>query len=261
MKILVPTKRVPDTDQKIRLRDDQSGIDLQQLPFVINPFDAIALEEAIRISEQQESVEILAVGIGSELYETELRTALAMGADRALLVKVEQSSDARGGLDSWNVACILKEIVHREQPQIVLMGKQAVDDDASQAGQFLAAMLNWPQATFASKIDVEPDELRVARETDAGIETIRVRLPAVITTDLRLNEPRYASLPSILKSRKKQIERIDVAELGIVVEPRIEILEMEVVSSSRNCQIVGNLDELVKVIQQATGSGPEATGP
>ena len=250
MKILVPTKRVPDTDQKIRVRDDRQGVDIEHLPFVINPFDAIALEEAIRIGEQEDSVEVLAVGIGTALYEAELRTALAMGADRALLVEVQEYSDARGGLDSWNVACLLKEIVQREYPDLVLMGKQAVDDDASQVAQFLAALLDWPQATFASAIEIQPEGLRVARETDSGIETVLVGLPAVISTDLRLNEPRYASLPSILKSRKKPIERISLADLGVPLEPRIEILNMEVVSARRSCQIARDVDELVGFLQQ-----------
>ena len=257
MKILVPIKRVPDTDQKIRLRDDRREIDIEHLPFVINPFDAIALEEAIRIGEQQDQVEVLAVGIGTELYETELRTALAMGADRALLVEVQEYSDAQGGLDSWNIACLLREIVDREKPDLVLMGKQAVDDDAGQAAQFLAALLNWPQATFASSVELQPDGAGVARETDSGIETVQVGLPAVISTDLRLNEPRYASLPSILKSRKKPIERIPLAELGIHLEPRIEILEMEAVSAERSCQFADDVDQLVGFLRQDTEATEE----
>ena len=257
MKILVPTKRVPDTDQKIRLRDDRRGIDTEHLPFVINPFDAIALEEAIRIGEQQDSVEVLAVGIGTELYETELRTALAMGADRALLVEVPEYSDAQGGLDSWNVACLLREIVQREQPDLVLMGKQAVDDDAGQVAQFLAALLDWPQATCASAVEIHPEGLRVARETDSGIETIETSLPAVISTDLRLNEPRYASLPSILKSRTKPIERIPLADLGLEQEPRIEILEMEAVSAERSCQFADDVDQLVGFLRQDTEATEE----
>jgi len=257
MKILVPTKRVPDTDQKIRVRDDRQGVDIEHLPFVINPFDAIALEEAIRIGEQRDSVEVLAVGIGTALYETELRTALAMGADRALLVEVEESDDARGGLDPWNVACLLREIVQREHPDLVLMGKQAVDDDAGQVPQFLAALLDWPQATFASTVEIHPEGLRVARETDSGIETIEISLPAVISTDLRLNEPRYASLPSILKSRKKPIERISLADLGVPLEPRIEILNMEAVSAERSCQFADDVDQLVGFLRQDTEAAEE----
>ena len=198
MKILVPTKRVPDTDQRITLREGAHQIDDAQLPYIVNPFDAIAIEEAIRIREAgPQEVEIVAVGIGAAEYEKELRTALAMGVDRALIIRCDVV------LDPWNVAGILKQVVDREMPDLVLMGKQAVDDDASQAGQFLAALLDWPQATFASNIECTEKGLRVEREIDAGIETVRIPLPAVVTTDLRLNEPRYASLPSILKARKK----------------------------------------------------------
>jgi electron transfer flavoprotein beta subunit len=249
MKILVPTKRVPDPDQRLRIRADGRGID-EDLPFVINPFDAIALEEALRIRERlTEGVEVVAVGIGSDLYEKELRTALAMGADRALLVACDPSPDP------WLVARLLKAIAGREQPDLVLMGKQAVDDDANQVGQFLAALLDWPQATFASRIelvDAEPGKraVRVARETDQGLETVRVRLPAVITTDLRLNEPRYASLPSIMKARKKPIERLDYQELGVGREPRIEVLRLELASSQRTCTRVKDVDELVRRLRQ-----------
>jgi len=240
MKILVPTKRVPDTDQKIRVREDGSGIDEQHLPFVVNPFDAIVVEEALRIRENSaDNVEVVAVGIGSDDYESELRTSLAMGADRAILVECAEV------LDPWNVARILDEVVKRETPDLVLMGKQAVDDDANQAGQFLAALLDWPQATFASQVDFDERRLRVERETDAGIEVVLVDLPAVITTDLRLNEPRYASLPSILKARKKPIERIDFEQLGIAIEPRIEVLSMESTSTGRTCVRVNSVDELL----------------
>ena len=165
-----------------------------------NPFDAIALEEAIRIREDsQTTAEIVTVGIGDEDYEKILRAGLAMGADRAILVQCDEE------VDPWNAACVLQKVIKRERPDLVLMGKQAVDDDANQTGQFLAALLDWPQATFASKVEFVADKLRIARETDAGIETVAVSLPAVVTTDLRLNEPRYASLPSILKSKKKLV--------------------------------------------------------
>lgn len=240
MKILVPTKRVPDTDQKIRLREDGGGIDEDQLTYIVNPFDAIAVEEALRIREASaEEVEVVAVGIGTSDYESELRTSLAMGADRAILIECAEA------LDPWNVARILCETVKRETPDLVLMGKQAVDDDANQAGQFLAALLDWPQATFASNLEFTEQGVRVSRETDSGIEVVLVNLPAVITTDLRLNEPRYASLPSILKARKKQIERIDFEELGLGVEPRIQVLEMEVASTGRNCVRVKDVDQLL----------------
>jgi electron transfer flavoprotein beta subunit len=240
MKILVPTKRVPDTDQKIRVREDGSGIDEQHLPFIVNPFDAIAVEEALRIRENSaDDVEVVAIGIGSDDYESELRTSLAMGADRAILIECDHV------LDPWNVARILCEVVKREAPELVLMGKQAVDDDANQTGQFLAALLDWPQATFASQIDFVEQRLRISRETDAGIEVVLVNLPAVITTDLRLNEPRYASLPSILKARKKPIERTDFEQLGIAIEPRIEVLSMESNLTGRTCVRVNSVDELL----------------
>ncbi len=240
MRILVPTKRVPDTDQKIRVRADSCGIEDEHLPFVINPFDAIALEEALRIREQSsDNVEVLAVGIGSTEYERELRTALAMGADRALLVESSEQ------FDPWNVARVLQVIVRREQPELVLMGKQAVDDDSNQAGQFLAALLDWPQATFASKIEFTGNGIRVCRETDAGIEVVSMSLPAVVTTDLRLNEPRYASLPSILKSKKKPIERVAFDELNIELEPRVTVLSMEAPPARSAGVRVADVDELL----------------
>ena len=240
MKILVPTKRVPDTDQKIRVREDGPGIETANLPFVINPFDAIAIEEAIRIREsQQDDVEVVAIGIGSADYEEQLRTALAMGADRAILVETAEN------LDPWNASCVLAAVVADQQPDLVLMGKQAVDDDANQTGQFLAAQLNWPQATFASQLEFNEAGLRVHRETDHGIEVVQVGLPAVVTTDLRLNEPRYASLPGILKARKKEIDHLSLAALGIEIAPRIEVLNMHSSSTSRQCVRVQDADELI----------------
>ena len=179
MRILVSIKRVPDPNERVSLRTDGLGIEEDELTFVINPFDEVALEEAVSIRERTaQPVEVVAVGIGSEAYDEQLRTALAMGADRAMLVSCDEP------LDSWNVAKILQQIVLREAPQLVLMGKQAIDDDANQAGQFLAALLAWPQATFASRVELEAGSDRVDRETDAGIETLRVRLPAVVTVDL-----------------------------------------------------------------------------
>ena len=239
MKILVPIKRVPDTDQKIQVKPDGSGIVTDGLPFVINPFDAIAVEEALRIREKSaDPVEVLAVSVGTEACEQQLRTALAMGADIATLIRCDAP------LDPWNVACVLQAFAGRYRPELILMGKQGVDDDLSQTGQMLAALLDWPQATFASKIEFL-NGLRVTRETDAGLEIVRLGLPAVVTADLRLNEPRYASMTSIMKARKKNIERIATAQLGVAIEPRLQLLGLEAVPSRRKSVRVSSLDELL----------------
>ena len=240
MKILVPTKRVPDTDQKIVASDDGARVNVEHIPYVINPFDAIALEEAVRTGEQQgDTVEVVAVGIGGEGYEQQLRTALAMGAARAIHVQCDLP------LDPWNVARLLRAMVERENPQLVLMGKQAVDDDANQTGQYLAALLDWPQATFASRVELTAGEVTVDRETDHGIETIRLPLPAVITADLRLNEPRYASMAGIMKARKKPLDLIAVADLGVSIEPRVEVLRYRSAETKRRGERVASVDELV----------------
>jgi electron transfer flavoprotein beta subunit len=241
MKILVPTKRVLSTDERVRIRPDGSGIEDAGLAYVINPFDAIALEGALHIREQRGSgVEVIAVSIGSADFESELRTTLAMGADRALRV------DFDGALDPWSVAQVLAAVVRREKPDLVLMGKQAVDDDANQAGQMLAGLLDWPQATFASKIEfVEPARLSVARETDRGLETILIRLPAVVTADLRLNEPRYASLPALMKAKKRPIETISCQDLGVSPEPKVQLVRLEQVTIDRTCERVADAAELV----------------
>ena len=241
MKILVPTKRVPDTDQKIVAAADGSRIALDHIPFVINPFDAIALEEAVRVIEKlTDPVEVVAVGIGPDGYEQQLRTALAMGAARAIHIKCDKP------IDPWNVARLLVAVVERERPDMVLMGKQAVDDDANQTGQFLAALLDWPQATFASRLELLGAEIRVDRETDHGIETLRLPLPAVVTTDLRLNEPRYASLAGIMKARKKQLDLIAAADLGVVLEPRVQIVRYHSAETQRRCERLRSVDDLVE---------------
>jgi len=241
MKILVPTKRVPSSDERVRIRPDGSGIEDAGLAYMINPFDAIALEEALHIREQRGSdVEVIAVGVGNADFENELHTALAMGADRALRI------DFDGSLDPWSVATVLAAVARREKPNLVLMGKQAVDDDANQAGQMLAGVLDWPQATFASKIEfVEPARLSVARETDRGLETILIRLPAVITTDLRLNEPRYASLPALMKAKKRPIETVSCQDLGISPEAKVRLVRLEPVTIDRTCERVADAAELV----------------
>jgi electron transfer flavoprotein beta subunit len=251
VKILVCAKRVPDPNQPVAVRADGGGIDDQDLTFVINPFDEVALEEAIAIRERSsELVEVVAVGIGAEACDEQLRIALAMGADRALLVLCDES------LDAWNVARILQQLVLRERPQLVLMGKQAIDDDANQVGQFLAALLGWPQATFASRIEILHDDLqagglRVDRETDAGSETVVVGLPAVVTVDLRLNQPRYAALAAILRARKKPLERWTLDALGIAVEPRVRVVSLQGTSGARRCRRAGSVDELLAELRAA----------
>ena len=250
MNILVPTKRVPDPDHPVTLNQSATAVDLEDVACLINPFDAIALEEALRIREENRAgggeVEVVAVSIGDTDSEKELRIALAMGADRALLINVE------GAVDSWGVAEILKAVVEREQPDLVLMGKQAVDDDCNQAGQFLAAQLAWPQATFASKLEFLGDgRIQVARETDSGTEVVSMSLPAVVTADLRLCEPRYASLPAIMKARKQPLEEIPAAELGVALEPKIEVLEMQLSNPMRECVKVGSVDELIDKLRGA----------
>lgn len=247
MKLLVPTKRVIDTDQRIQVRDNQAEADDADSPYIINPFDAIALEEALRLQESSnDEVEVVIVGIGQEDYEQELRTGLAMGADRAIWIETPST------LDPWNVAKTLAALVDKEAPNILLMGKQAVDDDSNQAGQFLAAILGWPQATFASHVEMAGESVRVGRETDRGIETILVDLPAVITTDLRLNEPRYASLPSILKAKKKTIERLAFSDLAVDLEPRIEIKSMVTTALERACVQLENVEQLAEQLTDSS---------
>lgn len=255
MKILTPIKRVPDSDQKIRSDASGENIEIQHLPFIVNPFDAIALEEAVQIRERGAAdgdVEVVAVGIGSDDYEEQLRTALAVGADRAVRIDVPAADGSWPHLDPWNVACILRAVVQKEQPDLVLMGKQAIDDDSNQAGQFLAAQLGWPQATFASKIEFADEGLRVARETDAGIEVVHANMPAVLTVDLRLNEPRYASLPSILKAKKKAIDVITAESLDIAIEGRLQVVRIRIEESNRKCMRVDDVGQLVEALQSET---------
>lgn len=217
MKILVPVKRVPDPATTIRVLPDGSGIATDNIKWVINPFDEIAIEEALRIKEKQGSGEVILCSIGQPTWQEQLRTGLAMGADRAILVKSD------GALDTLAIARILISVVSQEKPELVILGKQAIDDDSNQVGQMMAAMLGWPQATFASKIELSDGKCTVTREVDGGLETIVFPLPAVITTDLRLNEPRYASLPGIMKARKKELKEIAVDSMGIDLTPRLKI--------------------------------------
>ena len=220
MKILVPVKRVVDYNVKIRVKADQSGVELANVKMAMNPFDEIAVEEAVRLKEAGKATEIVAVSAGVAQCQETLRTAMAIGADRGILVE----SDA--DLQPLAVAKLLKALVDKEQPQLVILGKQAIDDDANQTGQMLAALLGWPQATFASKVELAGDKVQVTREIDGGLETLALPLPAVITTDLRLNEPRYATLPNIMKAKKKPLDTVKPAELGIDVAPRLTTLKV-----------------------------------
>ncbi len=220
MKILVPVKRVVDFNVKIRVKADGSGVDLANAKMSMNPFDEIAVEEAVRIKERGEAQEVVAVSIGNAKAQDTLRTALAMGADRAILVKTDAP------VEPFSVAKILKQVVENESPDLVIMGKQAIDDDCNQSGQMLAALLGWPQGTFASKIELDGDKIRVVREVDGGLETLLLSRPAVLTTDLRLNEPRYASLPNIMKAKKKPIDETTPEMLGVEVAPRLKVLSV-----------------------------------
>jgi electron transfer flavoprotein beta subunit len=221
MKVLVPIKRVVDANVKVRVKADGTGVELANVKMAMNPFDEIAVEEAVRLKEAGAATEIVAVSCGLQACQETLRTALALGADRAILVE----SDA--DLQPLAVAKLLQAIVAKESPQLVIMGKQAIDDDNNQTGQMLAALLGWPQATFASKVTLEGGAAQVTREVDGGLETVAIKLPAVVTTDLRLNEPRYVTLPNIMKAKKKPLETLKPDALGVDVTPRVATLKVE----------------------------------
>jgi len=220
LKILVPVKRVVDYNVKVRVKADGTGVDIANVKMSMNPFDEIAIEEAVRLKEAGIATEVVAVSAGLANCQETLRTAMALGADRAILIETDAE------LQPLAVAKLLKAVCAKEQPQIVLCGKQAIDDDANQTGQMLAALMNWPQATFASKVVVAGSKATVTREIDGGLETIEIGLPAVVTTDLRLNEPRYATLPNIMKAKKKPLETLTPAALGVDVAPRLKALKM-----------------------------------
>ena len=220
MKVLVPVKRVIDYNVKVRVKADQSGVDLANVKMSMNPFDEIAVEEAVRLKEKGKATEVVVLSIGPQQATETIRTALAMGADRGILVKADQT------VEPLAVAKILKAIVEQEQPGFVITGKQAIDDDANQVGQMLAALLGWPQGTFAHSLEFGDGSAKVTREIDGGLQTVEVKLPAVMTTDLRLNEPRYASLPNIMKAKKKPIAEKTPAELGVDVTPRFKVLKV-----------------------------------
>jgi electron transfer flavoprotein beta subunit len=220
MKVLVPIKRVVDYNVKIRVKSDQTGVDLANVKMSMNPFDEIAIEEAVRLKEAGKATEVIAVSIGAAQATETIRTALAMGADRGILVKTDDV------VEPLNVAKILKAIIEAEKPELAILGKQAIDDDCNQTGQMLAALLGWAQGTFASKLEFEGDKLLLTREIDGGLQTLKLNLPAIVTTDLRLNEPRYASLPNIMKAKKKPIEEKTPADYGVDVKARLQVLKV-----------------------------------
>ena len=220
MKVLVPVKRVVDYNVKVRVKGDGTGVDIANVKMSMNPFDEIAIEEAVRLKEKGVVTEVIAVSCGIAACQETLRTAMAIGADRAILVETDAE------LQPLAVAKLLKALVDKEQPRLVVLGKQAIDDDCNQTGQMLAALTGWPQATFASKVDVQGEQVQVTREVDGGLETLALNLPAVITTDLRLNEPRYVTLPNIMKAKKKQLDVVKPADLGVDVTPRIKTLKV-----------------------------------
>ena len=249
MKILVAVKRVVDYAVKIRVKSDGSGIELANVKMSINPFDEIAVEEAVQLKEKGIASEVVAVSIGSTKSQDTLRTALAIGADRALLIETAENVV----VEPLAVAKILKEVVISESPQMVIMGKQAIDDDCNQTGQMLAAILGWPQATFASKIVLSDNNVHVTREIDGGLETLKLKLPAVITTDLRLNEPRYPSLPNIMKAKKKPLEVKNISTFTVDIKPRLEVLKTSEPPQRKGGIKVGSVAELVSKLKNEAG--------
>jgi electron transfer flavoprotein beta subunit len=244
VKILVTVKRVPDPETVIKIAPDAANIVSDNVKWVINPFDEIAIEEALRLKEKVAGTEVVLVSIGAKTSQEQLRTGLAMGADRAILVVSEQA------LEPLAVAHVIQKLVGTEKADLLILGKQAIDDDSNCVGQMLAELLQWPQATFASKVELAADQksAKVTREVDGGLETLNVPLPAVVTADLRLNEPRYASLPGIMKARKKELKEIPVADLGIDVTPRLKILKLETPPKRTGGRKVGSVQELVQVL-------------
>ncbi|MFL5235001.1 MAG: electron transfer flavoprotein subunit beta/FixA family protein [Microvirga sp.] len=247
MKILVPVKRVVDFNVKIRVKADGSGVELSNIKMSMNPFDEIAVEEAIRLKEQGKATEIVAVSIGPQQAQETIRTALAMGADRGILVKTAETVEPLG------VAKILKKIVEEEGPQLVILGKQAIDDDSNQTGQMLAALLGWPQGTFASKIVVTDGGIDVTREVDGGLQTVGLKLPAIVTTDLRLNEPRYASLPNIMKAKKKPLAETTPEARGVDVAPRLKVLKTVEPGGRKAGVKVASVADLVQKLKVEAG--------
>jgi electron transfer flavoprotein beta subunit len=242
VKILVTVKRVPDPETVIKIAPDGTGIVTDNVKWVVNPFDEIAIEEALRIKEKAGGADVVLVSIGQKAAQEQLRTGLAMGADRAILVVSEQA------LEPLAVARVLAKIVDGEKPDLVLMGKQAIDDDSNAVGQMLAELLGLPQATFASKVELDGKSAKVTREVDGGLETLGVPLPAIVTADLRLNEPRYASLPGIMKARKKELKEIPLADLGVDAAPKTKVVKLETPPKRSGGRKVGSVQELVQVL-------------
>ncbi len=245
MKVLVPVKRVIDFNVAVRVKTDGSGVDLSNVKMSINPFDEIAVEEALRLKESGKADEVIAVSIGPKECIKTIRTALAMGADRGILILCEHP------IEPLTVAKVLKEVCAEESPGLVIMGKQAIDDDCNQTGQMLAALLDWPQGTFASKIEMTEERIAVTREVDGGLQTLELKLPAIITTDLRLNEPRYASLPNIMKARKKPIDEKSIADYGVDPAPRLKILEVTEPPKRREGMRLDSASDLVGKLREA----------
>ncbi len=245
MKIFVPVKRVVDYNVKIRVKADGSGVDLANVKMSMNPFDEIAVEEALRLKEAGKATEVVLVTIGPAKADETLRSGLAMGADRGILVKTDET------VEPLAVAKIIAKIVAEEQPQLVIMGKQAIDDDCNQTGQMLAALLGWGQGTFASKVEMTEGAVDVTREIDGGLQTVSLKLPAVVTTDLRLNEPRYASLPNIIKAKKKEVAVKSPADYGVDISPRLEVLKTAEPAKRKAGVKVGSVVELVGKLKEA----------
>jgi electron transfer flavoprotein beta subunit len=247
MKVLVTVKRVVDFNVKVRVKPDGSGVDLANVKMSMNPFDEIAVEEALRLKEKNQASEIVVVSIGPAQAAETIRTGLAMGADRGIHVKIE------GTVEPLAVAKILKAVVDEEKPGLVILGKQAIDDDSNQTGQMLAALLGWPQGTFASKIAIEGDQISVTREIDGGLQTVKLKMPAVVTADLRLNEPRYASLPNIMKAKKKPIAEKTAADLGVDAAPRLKVLKTTEPAGRKVGVKVKTVAELVAKLRNEAG--------
>lgn len=243
MKVLVAVKRVVDYNVKIRVKADQTGVELTNVKMAMNPFDEIAVEEAVRMKEAGRATEIVAVSLGTSACKETIRYAIALGADRGILVETDQE------LEPLAVAKLLKAVAERENPDLVILGKQAIDDDCNQTGQMLAALLDWPQGTFASKVELGDGEMQVTREIDGGLETVKLNLPAVVTTDLRLNEPRYAKLPNIMKAKKKPLDVIDAGDTGADLTPRLMTLKVSEPSQREAGIRVGSVSELVEKLR------------